>query len=147
MKRTEVLKIVEDSPASMFTKDDVFSLISKLDTLEDERDNIIEGLRDSLGDELGAMFISDVFEETVEKSSASFSLEWDKIILDEVEIDTAKAKTKLMSKIMDIVNTVVVDLTLHAGGKSCDGECGSCQTPCNEIEEEVNNPINQNNNE
>jgi hypothetical protein len=137
MKREEILKTIKDSPASMFTKDDVYALLEKLDTLEGEKNNIIECLRISIGERLSSSVLYDIFIENLEKDSASFSLNYDKIVLEEVDIDTYKVNTKLMDNIMDIVGVVVTDLIAHAGGSSCDGDCGSCNTHCEEWFEEI----------
>lgn len=137
MKREEILKTIKDSPASMFTKDDVYALLEKLDTLESEKNNIIECLRVGIAERLNSHTIYDAFIENLEKDSASFSLNFDKIVLEEVDIDGYKVHKKLMENIMDSVEIVVKDIAEHVAGSSCDGNCGFCNTPCEELADET----------
>jgi hypothetical protein len=135
MKKEEILKTVKDSPASMFTKDDVCALLEKLETLESERNNIVECLRIGISERLNSHVIYDAFIENLEKDSASFSLNYDKIVLEEVDIDTYKVNKSIMSCVMDAVDEVMTDLMLHVGGSSCNGDCGHCETPCEQEQE------------
>lgn len=137
MKREEILKTIKDSPASMFTKDDVYALIEKLHTLEGEKNNIIECLRITIGETLNSHLLFEAFTDNIQPDSASFSLDYDRIVLEEVDIDTCGIQSILMRNIMHSVETVLKDLMLHVGGSSCDGDCGNCNNSCEQTRDET----------
>ena len=81
----ETVELVKNSPSSIFTKDDVVTLLSAIRSenglTRDTVDRLLELIEDNLRNVDG--------EDMVDKSTAEFSLDGNQIELDSVEVDSS----------------------------------------------------------
>ena len=81
----ETVELVKNSPSSIFTKDDVVTLLSAIRSenglTRDTLDRLLELIEDNLRNVDG--------EDMVDKSTAEFSLDGNQIELDSVEVDSS----------------------------------------------------------
>jgi len=97
-KRTvnQTIELVNNSPASLFSKDDVVKLLTALEvTAAVPTSEMIDKLMDLVEDNLRNVDSEDM----VDKSTAEFSLDGNKIELDSVEVDSSYIVDEVQSAI------------------------------------------------
>lgn len=104
MKRTfeQTLELVSNSPASIFTKDDVIKLMHEMEMetkFKVNVDGLKAAIKDSVEDMVGGMYT----DEFVDYNSADFSLCGNEIQIDDISFN----KGNLMDTIENTVNEAI----------------------------------------
>ena len=108
MKKTiqETVAAVKNAPGSMYTREDVISLLSNLQAADsitkfDQQmiTDLCEVISDEIRDNLKGMDSSDV----VDTSSAEFSLSYNEVCLECVDIDTDNIVSEALNNIDDVI--------------------------------------------
>ena len=108
MKKTieQTVAAVKNAPGSMYTREDVISLLSNLETTNSITrldKQTIKDLCDAISDEIKDNLRNMDSSDAVDTSSAEFSLNYNEICLDSVDIDTDNITDAAMEKIDDVI--------------------------------------------
>jgi hypothetical protein len=116
MRLKEIKKLVEDSPSSIFSKDDVLDMLRKTETEKPDYDVILETIDDVL-DSIDIIDYTDL-------ESADFYIDGEKkITLDYLEFKKKDLVDVLTESIKEKINEI-------EGDKSEDSEEDSCGDNC-----------------
>lgn len=116
MRLREIKKLVEDSPSSIFSKDDVLDMLRKIETEKPDYDVILETIDDVL-DSIDIIDYTDL-------ESADFYIDGEKkITLDYLEFKKKDLVDVLTESIKEKINEI-------EGDKSEDSEEDSCGDNC-----------------
>lgn len=96
MNLKELKQTIQDSPSSIFTKEDVLNLLNKVN-----KSHFTQTLADEMRYEINNQLKTLNEDEIVDFDSANFDLDDNKIILQGIEVD--------LSKIESIIETVLDD--------------------------------------
>ena len=113
----ETVASVQNAPSSIFTKEDVISLLNKI-TIPEASEQVATGLTKDQIEELCKKVVAQVKEnadnldssDVVDTSSAEFSLSYNEIQLDSVDIDTRNIVDEVVCGIGDVIEEYFEEL-------------------------------------
>ena len=119
MKKTieQTVAAVKNAPGSMYTREDVISLLSNLQTTNSITSldpQIIKDLCDAISDEIRDNLKGMDSSDVVDTSSAEFSLSYNEVCLECVDIDTDNIVSEALNNIDDVIEEFFEKLTEEA---------------------------------
>tara|TARA_R110000868_G_scaffold158226_1_gene386213 strand:+ start:75 stop:455 length:381 start_codon:yes stop_codon:yes gene_type:complete len=112
MKIQEAVASVQNAPGSMYTREDVISLLSKLEAPQESGRLTTQQVSD-LYERIVAQVkenAENIDSDVIDKDSADFSLNYKEIELESVDIDTREIARVVVDGIGDVIDTFFEEL-------------------------------------
>ena len=106
---TEAITAVETAVGSMYTREDVISLLKKLEAPPAKGNvnvsELIEAINDAIKDAA-----DDLDNDVVDRDSATFDLNYNEISLDSVDLDAGEIARQISADVEEAVNSFFEEL-------------------------------------